>query len=151
MKIRQILKSKGGQVYSISPDSTLKDALSEMLARTIGSLLVLGGDGKLIGILSERDMLRAVYNNGADWAGVRVANVMTREVVTADADKSVDFAMDLMTRYRIRHLPALDGGKLAGVLSIGDIIKASLEEKEFQNEMLNRFIRNWPEEGKSAP
>jgi CBS domain-containing protein len=148
MKINHILKQKGGAVYSISPENTMRDALDQMMEHTIGSLMVLDGTGVLKGIVSERDMLRTVSSSGADWAGVVVGSVMTSTVISVAPTDSVDYAMDLMTKNRIRHLPVVEGdGKLAGVLSIGDIIKANLNETKFQNEMLKNFIKNWPETG----
>jgi CBS domain-containing protein len=118
-----------------------------MLAHNIGSLVVLDGVGAMIGIISERDMLRTIYNNDGEWVGVEVSNAMTSEVITAKLSDSADYAMDMMTKHRIRHLPVLDGNKLAGVLSIGDIVKANLNETAFQNQLLKNFIRNWPEQG----
>ncbi len=148
MKINHILKQKGGEVYSISPENTMREALDKMLEHTIGSLVVMDGTGVLIGILSERDMLRTVSSSGPDWASVVVGSVMTSKVISVAPTDSVDYAMDLMTKNRIRHLPVVEGdGKLAGVLSIGDIIKATLNETKFQNEMLKNFIKNWPETG----
>jgi CBS domain-containing protein len=147
MKISLILKDKGGHVYTIAPDASMGDALKSMLEHNIGSLVVLGPDGSLQGILSERDMLRAVDQHGEAWSKAQVSAAMTADVVTAKIDNKVDFAMDLMTTRRIRHLPILDNGKLAGMLSIGDIIKAQLNEIAFQNQMLKNYIKNWPEQG----
>lgn len=147
MKISHILKGKEGHVYTIGPDSSIKDALREMLAHNIGSLVVLDSASAMIGIISERDMLRTIYNNDGDWVSVEVNNAMTTEVITAKLSDSADYAMDMMTKHRIRHLPVMDGAKLAGVLSIGDIVKANLNETAFQNQLLKNFIRNWPEQG----
>ncbi len=147
MKINHILKGKDGQVFTIAPDATMQDALREMLAHNIGSLIVVDGTGAMIGIVSERDMLRTVYNSGSAWETVKVSAAMTTEVITAKLTDSADSAMDLMTRHRIRHLPVLDGGKLSGMLSIGDIVKANLTETAFQNQLLKNFIRHWPEQG----
>lgn len=149
MKISHILKGKDGHVYTIGPHSSMKDALREMLAHNIGSLVVLDESATMIGIISERDMLRTIYNNGEKWAGVEVGNAMTTEVITAKLSDSADYAMDMMTKHRIRHLPIMDGNKLVGVLSIGDIVKANLSETKFQNQLLKNFIRNWPEQGVS--
>jgi CBS domain-containing protein len=148
MKISVILKEKGGHVHSIAPDATLAEALDKMLEFTIGSLIVLDTEGKLVGILSERDMLRSVDKSEQAWSAVHVCDSMTRDVVTAQIDNKVEFAKDLMTNHRIRHLPILtEGDKLAGVLSIGDIIKAQLTETAFQNQLLKNYIKNWPEQG----
>jgi CBS domain-containing protein len=148
MKVSFILKGKGGQVFSIAPDASLMDALSKMLEHTIGSLVVLDVSGDLAGILSERDMLRAVHDHPQDWADIKVSAYMTTQVLTTNAKDKVNRAMDTMTNNRIRHLPVLDdGGKLVGVLSIGDIIKANLAETAYQNELLKNYIKNWPQQG----
>ncbi len=146
MKISVIIKEKGGLVHSISPDATLAAALSKMLEHTIGSLIVLDEKGKLAGIVSERDMIRSIDKYQKDWQSAKVSDGMTREVITANIDQKVEDAKDLMTNNRIRHLPILDGDRLAGVLSIGDIIKAQLVETAFQNQLLKNYIRNWPEQ-----
>ncbi len=146
MKISHILKGKDGHVYTIGPHSSMKDALRELLAHNIGSLVVLDDTGTMIGIISERDMLRTIYNNDGNWVGVEVKNAMTTEVITAKLGDSADYAMDMMTKHRIRHLPVMDGNRLAGMLSIGDIVKANLNETAFQNQLLKNFIRNWPEQ-----
>jgi CBS domain-containing protein len=150
MKISHILKGKDGHVFTIRQDGSMQDALREMLAHNIGSLVVVGAGEAMIGIVSERDMLRTVYNSGSGWETVQVSTAMTAEVITAKPGDSADYAMDLMTKHRIRHLPVLDGGKLAGMLSIGDIVKANLTETAFQNQLLKNFIRNWPEQGVAA-
>ena len=147
MKISFILKEKGGVVYSISPEASLMDALSSMLEHNIGSLVVLDATGKLVGIISERDMLRAVHGHSQDWAAIKVSAVMTTRVLTTKAKDKVNKAMDLMTSNRIRHLPVLDEERLVGVLSIGDIIKANLTETAYQNELLKNYIKNWPQQG----
>lgn len=145
MKISTILKTKGEQVYTISPDATMKDMVNEMLARRAGSLLVVAGDGKTAGIVTERDLLRNLRKLGADWEGLKVEAIMSRDVVFGNIDDTIDEVMSVMTERRIRHLPVMDGERLAGVLSMGDIIKAALNESTFQNKLLKTYIKNWPD------
>ena len=145
MKISTILKTKGEQVYTISSDATMKDMVNEMLARRAGSLLVVDGDGKTLGIVTERDLLRNLRKLGADWEGLKVDALMSRDVVFGNINDTIDEVMSVMTERRIRHLPVMDGEQLAGVLSMGDIIKAALNESTFQNKLLKTYIKNWPD------
>lgn len=150
MKIKSILEKKGNVVYSISADGTLKDMVKEMLGRSIGSLLVLNDDGSLDGIITERDFLHNVSKNADSWESVRIGDVMIKNVLTASVDETLDEVMSRMTKERVRHMPVVDSGKVVGVLSIGDIIFASLDESNFQNEIMKRYIKDWPEEDKEA-
>ena len=146
MKISTILDKKGHDIYSISPNGTLKDMVKDMLSLSIGSLLVLKEDGAIAGIITERDFLHNVNKHPDTWENVRVGDVMITKVVTASLDDTLEEVMSVMTKHRVRHMPVEDGGKVAGMLSIGDIINASLDETNFQNELLKRYIKNWPEE-----
>jgi CBS domain-containing protein len=148
MKIKSILEKKGNDVYSISADDTLKDMVKEMLDRSIGSLLVLNDDGSIAGIITERDFLHNVAKNADNWEAVRIGDVMIKKVLTATADETLDAVMSRMTKHRVRHMPVVDSDKVVGVLSIGDIIYASLDETTFQNELMKRYIKDWPEEDK---
>jgi CBS domain-containing protein len=146
MKIREILDKKGSDVYSISADGTLKDMVKEMLSRSIGSLLVLNDDNSIAGIITERDFLHNVLKHPDTWESVRIRDVMITRVFTASLDETLEQVMSNMSEHRIRHIPIVDSGKVAGILSIGDIIYASLDETTFQNELMKRYIKNWPEE-----
>lgn len=146
MKIKLILEKKGNDVYSISMDGTLKDMVKEMLARSIGSLLVLNDDGSIAGIITERDFLHNVARNADSWETVRIGDVMITKVLTATVDETLDEVMSRMTKHRVRHMPVVDANKVVGVLSIGDIIYASLDETTFQNELMKRYIKDWPKE-----
>lgn len=150
MKIQAILDKKGNDVYSISADDSLKDMVKEMLGRSIGSLLVLNDDGSIAGIITERDFLHNVSKNADSWESVRIGDVMIKNVLTATVDETLDEVMSRMTKQRVRHMPVVDSDKVVGVLSIGDIIFASLDESNFQNEIMKRYIKDWPEEDKEA-
>ncbi len=146
MKVSTILDKKGNDIYSISPDGTLKDMVKDMLSLSIGSLLVLNEDGSIAGIITERDFLHNVNKHPDTWESVRVGDVMITKVVSAEPDETLEEVMSIMTKHRVRHIPVTEGGKVVGMLSIGDIINASLDETNFQNELLKRYIKNWPEE-----
>jgi CBS domain-containing protein len=146
MKIQSILEKKGNDVYSISADGTLKDMVKEMLGRSIGSLLVLNGDGSIAGIITERDFLHNVSKNPGTWESIRIGDVMIKNVLTASTEETLDEVMSRMTKQRVRHMPVVESDKVVGVLSIGDIIFASLDETTFQNELMKRYIKDWPEE-----
>lgn len=146
MKIKSILEKKGNDVYSISADGTLKDMVKEMLARSIGSLLVLHDDGSIAGIITERDFLHNVAKHHDTWESVRIGDVMIKKVLSATTEETLDEVMARMTKNRVRHMPVVESKKVVGVLSIGDIIYASLDETSFQNELMKRYIKDWPED-----
>lgn len=151
MKIKTILEKKGTVVHSISADATLADMVKEMLSRHIGSLMVLTEAGGIQGIVTERDFLRNIARHPEHWQRVRIGDVMSTDVFTGEIDETLEQVMTRMTNKRIRHMPILDGDKLAGMLSMGDIINAALERSSFQNELLKRYITNWPEEEEPTP
>ena len=144
VKISTILDNKGSVVHSISPENTLKQMADEMLAKKIGSLLVTDKDGTLVGIISERDFLNIVGEHSKDWEGITVSDVMTKEVVTATPEDTLEQVMSIMTKHHIRHIPVMGNDKIVGVLALGDIINALLDKSLFQNKLLKRYIKDWP-------
>ena len=147
VKISTILDSKGGDVYSISPESSLKQMADEMFAKKIGSLVVTDKDGSLAGIISERDFLNIVGKHSKDWEDISVSDVMTKEVITANPEDTLEQVMSVMTQHHIRHIPVMGNNKIVGLLALGDIINALLDKSLFQNELLKRYIKDWPKEG----
>ena len=141
VKISTILDNKGSVVYSISPENTLKQMADEMLAKKIGSLLVIDEDGTLVGIISERDFLTIVGEHTKDWEDITVSDVMTKEVVTAAPEDTLEQVMSIMTEH---HIPVIGNDKIVGVLALGDIINALLDKSLFQNKLLKRYIKDWP-------
>ncbi|MFN7535804.1 MAG: CBS domain-containing protein, partial [Brevundimonas sp.] len=123
MLVAEILKSKGGAVHALGPKASVAEAAGELQARRVGALMVCDGDA-CVGVLSERDIVRAVAQDGAVALDKPVADYMTREVIFADPGESVDQLLGRMTDRRIRHLPVLRDGSLMGVVSIGDLGKA---------------------------
>ncbi len=128
--IRELMKVGGRKVYSVTTDSTVHDALKLMAERRIGAVLVVDAGGKLSGIFSERDYARKSVEWDSIPGDTPVSDLMTAELVTIDPDNTVQECMEMVTRLRIRHLPVLDEGKLLGMVSIGDLVKAALAEKE---------------------
>ena len=137
--VRQLLESKPAEVHSIAPDAPVIEALRLMADKGIGAVLVLEG-GKLAGILSERDYARKIALLGRSSADTPVRNIMTAELHSVAPDDSVEYCMQVVTDGRIRHLPVLERGELVGMVSIGDLVKATIEEQQQQLEHLQRYI-----------
>lgn len=136
---RQLLDAKGADVVSVAPDTPVFDALRVMADRGIGAVLVMEA-GRLIGIMSERDYARKVILQGRSSHETPVRFIMTERVVYARPEQTVAECMALMTDKRIRHLPVIDGGRLLGVLSIGDLVKETISEQEFLIRQLENYI-----------
>ena len=137
--VRQILKDKGSQVWSVEPTAMVYSALQLMADKEIGALLVLA-EGMLVGIFSERDYARKVILHGKTSAETRVSEVMSPDVVTVGAEQSIAECMALMTEKRFRHLPVVEGGQILGVISIGDVVKAIITDQQFVIEQLESYI-----------
>ena len=137
--IRQLLESKGHDIWSISPDATVYEAIKLMAEKEIGALLIMD-DSRPVGILSERDYARKIILKGRSSRETKVRDIMTMDVIFADADQSIEGCMALMTNKRIRHLPILDEGRLIAVVSIGDLVKYIIAEQKFVIEQLESYI-----------
>lgn len=140
MNVNDILKAKGREVATVAPDTTVTDAVRLLHRRGIGALVVSADGNRLDGILSERDIVHALAAHGAAVLDRRVAELMTRRVVTCTPNDTIAELMGEMTRRRIRHLPVVDRGRLAGLVSIGDVVKNRLEEMESETTSLRQFI-----------
>jgi CBS domain-containing protein len=137
--VSQCLQSKGGEIWSTRPDVSVYQALEMMAERDIGALLVLDGE-KLVGIFSERDYARKVILQGKSSRDTWVSEIMTSRVVFVRPEHTIEECMALMTDKHIRHLPVLDGERLVGVISIGDVVKAIISEQKFVIEQLEHYI-----------
>lgn len=137
--VASILKNKGYDIFSVPPDATVFDALKIMADKGVGALLVLDGE-KLSGILSERDYARKVILLGKSSREAKVREIMSDRVLYVNPHRTAEECMALMINKRIRHLPVIDNKKLAGVISIGDVVKAVIDEKEFVIEQLEEYI-----------
>jgi CBS domain-containing protein len=138
MLIRDMLKLKGPKVETVAPDASLREAVRIACERHIGSLLVVDG-GRLVGIITERDILRQVHAR-ADFDTTPVATVMSRDVVIGLPEDDIQRAMNTMTERRVRHLPVLEGGQVKGIISIGDVVSALREEEEVEIRFLRDYI-----------
>jgi CBS domain-containing protein len=137
--LSQLLDLKGKDVYSVGPDAPVLDAIRTMAERHVGALLVLE-EGRLAGIVSERDYARKVVLLGRSSTNTPVRDIMTAEVKTIEPDDTVEEAMRLMTRHRIRHLPVVRGSRVMGVVSIGDLVKSVIEDQRHTIEDLKSYI-----------
>jgi CBS domain-containing protein len=138
--VRSVLQGKGHSVWSIGPEASVHDALKLMAEKNVGALLVLD-QGDCVGIISERDYARKVELNTRSAKDTRVSEIMTRSVICVRPEQTVDECMALMTDKHIRHLPVSDGGALIGVISIGDVVKELIAEKEFMIQQLENYIK----------
>jgi len=139
LQVKHLLDEKGRNVHAISPGEPVLAAIRAMAQHGIGALLVVDGDA-LVGVISERDYARKIILNNRSSSDTPVRDVMTASVITVSPADSVDTCMRLCTDSRIRHLPVVDGGKLVGVVSIGDLVKAVISEQGAQIEQLQRYI-----------
>lgn len=142
MNANMILATKdmGAAVIATTPEASLLEAARQLTTHRIGVLAVRGTDGALRGILSERDIVRSVAEHGAEVLTKPVSEVMTRALVTAAPAESVDALMERMTTRRIRHLPVMDGARLLGLISIGDVVKAKIAKAETETEALRSYV-----------
>ena len=140
MFVSDILAQKGGLVFTVTPGTSVAQLSQQLSTRRIGSMLVLDVEGSVAGIVSERDLVRALASHGAKAMELEARQVMTRDVVTCDPDDSIDQVMQTMTSGRFRHLPVVRRGELLGLVSIGDVVKARLEETKHETEALKAYI-----------
>lgn len=137
--VKQLLESKGHDVWSVSPDTSVLEAIKKMADKQVGALLVLDHD-KPVGIVSERDYARKVILQGRSSQETPVKEIMTTRVVCARPDLNVEECMAIMTDRRIRHLPVMEGDQLLGMISIGDLVKAIIADQQFIINQLERYI-----------
>ena len=141
MNVKNILAAKGGSVISIEPTATLATAVKTLADHKIGALLVLGPDRRMVGILSERDIVRVLAERGASVLEQPLAQVMTRKVVTCSQSETIGGIMERMTRGKFRHVPVLEQEQVVGVVSIGDVVKYRLQEIESESAALRDYIQ----------
>jgi CBS domain-containing protein len=137
--VRDILKRKGSETHAVGPETSVYDALKLMAEKNIGAVLVLEA-GRPVGILSERDYARQVILKGKTSKDTPVREIMTSRVVFVRPEQNLEECMAVMTDKRIRHLPVLEAGMLVGIVSVGDVVKAVISEKQFRIEQLENYI-----------
>jgi len=145
MIIGDILKMKGGTIYSIGPQGAVAEAVSMMVTHDIGSLVVLDG-ANLAGMLTFREVLKALDARQGSLSGLKVSDVMLSDPACGEPEDSLESLRELMNKNHIRYLPVREGGKLLGVISFHDVANAVIKETSFHNRLLKSYIKNWPEE-----
>jgi CBS domain-containing protein len=140
-KISQLLEMKGREVFSVVPEASVYDAIETMANKSVGALLVLE-HGRIVGILSERDYARKVILQGRSSRTTTVGEIMSSPVLTVPSTCSVEEAMAIMTEHRVRHLPVVDDGWLRGLISVGDLVKAIIDEQRFEIAQLHNYIHS---------
>ena len=141
MTVKAILARKGSDVVTAAPTASLAEAVKVLAARRIGALVVTGADRCIVGILSERDIVRALAEKGPAALDMPIAEAMTRKVFTCEAKETVREIMERMTAGKFRHVPVVEQGRLAGIVSIGDVVKWRLDELKHESAALRDYIR----------
>jgi CBS domain-containing protein len=141
MHIHEVLRTKGDQVVTVSPETTVRDLIATLAEHNIGAVVVSTPDEPLVGIVSERDIVRGLVQ-GTDILDVAISEIMTAQVRTADPAATVEDLMRLMTEHRIRHVPVMSDGALQGIVSIGDVVKSRIGELEFERDQLESYVSN---------
>ena len=142
MTIATVLRQKGNTIVSVQPATPLTELVSTIAARRIGAVLVLDEDHNLAGIVSERDVVKALANNGPGIHSMKAGDIMTRNVTTVTPATTINEAMELMDRGYFRHLPVLDGGVLVGIISVRDVVRARIDRHVEENDSLHAYIHN---------
>jgi CBS domain-containing protein len=140
MLVSQILKGKGDLVFTASPNETVAAAAALLHARRVGAMVIVDDEDAVVGILSERDIVRVVAEQGAPGLGQPISTCMTRDVLFAAPTEQVQSLLERMTDRRVRHLPVVRDGRLAGIVSIGDLVKSKIAEAEAEAETLKAYI-----------
>ncbi|WP_007024800.1 CBS domain-containing protein [Saccharomonospora iraqiensis] len=140
MRIADLLRRKGSTVATVTPDTGVDGLVARLAEHNVGALVVVGPAGEVIGIVSERDVVRGLRERGTDLLATRVGDIMTTDVAGCTPEDSVDELSAVMTRRRIRHVPVLVDGVLAGIVSIGDVVKSRMDELEQDREQLESYI-----------
>lgn len=141
MTVKSILREKGSAVHSLTADRTLQEVAGELSKKRIGAVVILDGEA-LVGIVSERDIVRAIGSYGAPALDKRVTDVMTRRVEVARLDDPIDSVMERMTSSRFRHMPIVENGRLIGLVSIGDVVKRRIDDAERERDEMREYILN---------
>jgi CBS domain-containing protein len=150
MKVSDILRVKGGTLYTVSPEQPLAEAVTTMAERDIGSLVVMG-HGELVGMLTFREVILALVKNGGSVGTTRVRSVMDDAPLTCTPDTEIDEVRRMMLERHARYLPVMTQKVLMGVISFYDVAKAVVESQDFENRMLKAYIRDWPVDEPQAP
>jgi CBS domain-containing protein len=140
MDVASILKTKGNAVATVTRDSSLQEVAGLLASRRIGAIVITSAEGAVEGIVSERDIVKAIANRGGACLAEAVANIMTKDVTTTEPRESIDHVMSLMTAGRFRHVPVVENGRLVGIVSIGDAVKHHMAEVELEASQLKNYV-----------
>lgn len=140
MTVSTILKFKGTDVYSVGPETPMAAVIETLASKRIGAVLVLGGAGSVAGVISERDIVRALASHGAEALSMPASTFMTAEVISAGPSDSIESVMETMTHGRFRHLPVLEDGRLVGIVSIGDVVKRRIDDAEHEAQAFRDYV-----------
>ena len=140
MRVRDVIKTKGDRIITIGPEASAPEAVARMVESNIGSLPVVEDDGRLVGILSERDLMRELHDRGDQFGRTMIRAVMTLDPITCDIDDDVDAVMGQMSERRIAKVPVIDRGRLAGIVSVGDVVKLLYERTRAENDHLMHYL-----------
>jgi CBS domain-containing protein len=140
MRVSRILQAKGSEVATVTPERPVMEVVAELRGRGIGAVVVTAEDGTIAGILSERDIVHALGEHGPEIAHLRARDLMTHEVTICAPGEDVHDVMRRMSGGRFRHVPVVEGSRLAGIISIGDVVRARIEELERETEALQHYI-----------
>lgn len=140
MKVRDVIKTKGERIITIGPEAAVPEAIARMVENNIGSLPVVEDEGRLVGILSERDLMRELHDRGDQFGGTMIREVMTLDPITCDIEDDVDAVMGQMSERRIAKVPVIDRGRLVGIVSVGDVVKLLYERTRAENDHLMHYL-----------
>lgn len=140
MKVKDILQTKGSKVATTQSTTTIQEAVKILVTHKIGALLVLDGKGEIAGIVTERDIMRGCHEYGSKLPQMKVSQVMTERIIVGGMEDELDYIMNIMTYNRMRHVPIVDNGKLEGIISIGDVVKAQLHDSQAQIKYLKDYM-----------
>jgi CBS domain-containing protein len=140
MRIADILRTKGSTVATVTETTTVTGLLAELVIHNIGAMVVVGPDGRVVGIVSERDVVRELHDHGPDLLRSSVSDIMSKVLVTCTVEDQIDDLSALMTNNRVRHVPVMQGERLVGIVSIGDVVKNRMEQLQAEQEHLQAYI-----------
>ena len=140
MKVKDILVTKGSKVWSVKSGQTIKEAVQVLVTQKIGALLVFDQKDQIVGIITERDIMRACHEYGKELDGTTVIKVMTSRVIIGTLEDDLDYIMNIMTQNRCRHIPIVENEQLQGIISIGDVVKAQLHDSQVQIKYLKDYM-----------
>ena len=140
MRVKDILEQKGTKVLTVQGTANVHEALSILVKQNIGALVVVDEKGKIKGILTERDITRECYRRGEKVIKTPISEIMTQKLIVGRLDDEIDYIMGIMTKNRIRHIPIVANDELKGLISIGDVVKAQLDDREYENRYLKDYM-----------